>query len=184
MANAIGFFRRGGKIIPIRAASGAARGAARGSRVAKIARVAKVAGQAGAAAAGANAARKSGIKNNKSIKVNKALDMTGLGLSVASGVIAAATFSGGWKSAATGVIASHAIDAAGIAANIASVAGRGHGKERTKQAVKQEARNLVVGNVVWAAGMIGLKRNRVAVAGYAAKILEFGRKAVKVARNI
>lgn len=173
MADVTGFFRKGGKIIPIRAAAGV-------GRAGKITRAVKVAGHAGVAAAGVHAIRKSGLKS-KEIKVNRALDMTGLGLSVAAGVVAASTFSGGWKSAVGGAIASHAVDAAGIAANVASVAGRGNARARAEQGAKQEARNFIVGNAVWGAGFLASGKNRKALAGYATSILKFARKAVQVA---
>ncbi len=99
-------------------------------------------------------------------------------------MVAAATFTGGWKSMVGGAVASHAIDAAGIAANVASVAGKGHLKERAEQAAKQEARNFAIGNAVWGAGLIGVKKNRTELVGYAKKILEFGRKAVNVASGV
>ena len=174
-----GFFRKGGRVIPIRAATGASHA----GRAAKIGRVVKTATHAGVAAVGVNQIRKSGLKS-KEIKVNRALDMTAIGLSVASGVVAASTFTGGWKSMVGGAVASHVIDAAGIAANVASVAGRGNGRARAEQAAKQEGRNFLIGNAVWGAGLVGIKKNRKELAGYAEKILEFGRKAVRVASEV
>lgn len=94
------------------------------------------------------------------VKVNKRLDYAGLGLSVASGVVAAATISGGLRRFAIGTGISHALDAAGIAANVASVAGKGQRKERIKQGAKQETRNFIIGNGIYAAGLVGFKQNR------------------------
>lgn len=176
-SDVLGFFRKGGKVIPIRAASSAARAASHGS---KAAHVVKAVARAGIVAKGVHSIRKSGLKS-KEIKVNRALDMTGLGLSVAAGIVAASTFSGGWKSIAAGAVASHAVDAAGIAANVGSVAGKGKLKARAEQGAKQEARNFIVGNAVWGAGLLASSQNRKALVGYTKTILKFARKAVGVA---
>lgn len=177
MADVLGFFRSGGKIIPITKHSA---NVVHGARAVKAA---KIVGGAAVSSYGAKKIRQEGLKNTK-IKVNQKLDLTSLGLSIASGVISAASFTGGVKRVAGGALLSHAVDALGTAATIGSVAGKGQGKERAKQAAKQEARNFVVGNAVYAAGIIGVKKNRQAVVGYAKKILEYGRKAVRVAEVI
>lgn len=156
------FIRKNGKIIPI----GAARVASVGARAAG----------AGAAALAAHSASKEKAKH---ITVNHKLDLTGLGLSVASGAVAAATFStpAGFVG---GHLAAHAIDAAGIGANIGSVAGRGHAKERAQQGAKQEFRNLLVGNAIYGAGVLGVKKNRDALIGATQKILALARKGLRV----
>lgn len=120
------------------------------------------------------------VRKPTGIKVNHALDLTGLGLSVASGALAAATFSGGVKGLVGGHLAAHGIDAAGIAANVASVSGHGKIKARAKQAAKQETRNFLVGNAVYAAGVLGSSNNRAALAGYTSKIVGLARKALRV----
>lgn len=94
------------------------------------------------------------------VKTNKKLDALAVGLSVASGVVGAATFSRGIKGFAGGLVLSHGLDALGVAANVASVAGTGQRKERVKQAARQEARNFVLGNVIFGAGILGSQRNR------------------------
>lgn len=200
MGDAIGFIRKNGRIIPLRGASGAAHKVAKGALQAHhaIKNIAKIPKH--------TQTLKQDTKS-KGIKVNRALDMTALGLSIASGVVAAATFSGGWKSLAAGAIASHVIDAAGIAANVASVTDKKQlssvygkvksgnysaikelGTAKNKQAAivagKNEARNFVIGNAIYAAGLVGIKRNRTELAGYAKSILNFGRKALKVASKV
>lgn len=100
---------------------------------------------------------------NEPIKPNKRLDYAGLGLSIASGVIGAATASGGMKRFAAGTVASHALDAAGITLNVASVAGKGRSKDRLKQGAKQETRNFLIGNGIYVAGLVGFKQNRMAM---------------------
>lgn len=98
----------------------------------------------------------------KQVKVRAGYDALGVGLSVASGVIGAATFTGGAKRFASGFIASHVVDAAGLAANAASVAGSDNKTERAKKFAKQEVRNTVLGNAVYVAGLLALKQNRAA----------------------
>lgn len=171
MANSgVRFIRKGGKIIPIRAVSKVA---------GRAIPVARVAGAAGAAySIRKNVKKFKANPKQKDIKVNKSLNALGLGLSVASGALGAATFSHGAKGFLGGFIAGHALDAGGVAANIASVAGKGKLKERATQAARQEARNFVIGNAVYAAGLIGIKKNREKVAEYAGKLVQFARKAL------
>jgi hypothetical protein len=175
MASGLRFIRKGGRVIPIAAkALPAARGA-------------KLAGHTVKGTAG-------GVVNRKikapvpPVKVNRGLDLAGLGLSVASGVLGAATFSSGVKGFVGGAIGGHAIDAAGIAANLGSVAGKGRLKDRATQAAKQEGRNLVIGNAVFAAGVLGSSKNRATLAGMAkgaaagaAKVLAVSRKVLRLA---
>lgn len=122
------------------------------------------------------------------VQTNKKLDALGVGLSVASGVVSAATFSKGVKGFAGGLVASHGLDALGVGANLASVAGKGQRKERVKQAARQEARNFVIGNAVFGAGIIGSKTNRATLKRAITKgsqkvfaatsaVLKFGRRA-------
>ncbi len=166
MSGATGFFRKDGKIIPIRAA--AAAGAVVAAHKVKSARAINAAVQL-----------KKHPNADKKIHVNRALDLGSLGLSIASGVVAAATF-GTPKGLVAGFLASHAIDAAGIGANIASVAGKGDTKLRAKIAAKQEGRNFIAGNAVYAAGVLGTATGRAALVNYTSKILEFGRKVLRV----
>lgn len=114
---------------------------------------------------------------NQPVKVRRGWDAAGLGLSVASGGLAAAYFSGhGAKGFVGSQVASHAIDALGVSANIASVAGRGNAKGRARQGARQEARNFILGNAVYAAGVVGLKRNRSALAGQVKRVAQWGKK--------
>ncbi len=167
MSQALRFIRKNGRVIPIGAA---AAGAGKAAHVA-------------VAAAGAHAIKKTGIKNkNPNIKVNRSLDLTGLGLSVASGVIAAATFATP-KGLALGHAAAKAIDVGGITANAASVAGRGNGKERAIQGAKQEARNFAVGNAIFLGGIVASSANRKAAVGYAKKGVEYASKILAFARK-
>lgn len=179
--NQVKFVRKGGRVIPIRIAKGAAKVAKRAAPLAR-----------GVALAGAAYGIEKGIKQRKAnpkqdIKVNRGLDALGLGLSVASGAVGAATFSHGAKGLIGGMIAGHAMDIGGIASNIASVAGKGKLKERAKQAARQEARNLIVGNAVYAAGILGVKRNREQAVKYgvaaAEKTAEYAQKIVAFARK-
>jgi hypothetical protein len=174
------FIRKGGRVIPIREPDAVISKAGRtlltrGSKPLKILR--------GAAVVGTAADITRGIKKFKAnpkqkIKVHQGLDALGLGLSVASGALGAATFSHGAKGLISGMIAGHAIDAGGIAANIASVSGKGKLKERATQAARQEARNLVIGNAVYAVGILAVKKNREKLAEYAVKLVQFARKAL------
>lgn len=182
MGDAIGFIRKNGRIIPLHAASGVGR---HGKLVGHAAHAYNISRRASSVKKHVNTYKKDDGKDNK-VKINRALDMTGLGLSVASGVVAAATFSGGWKTLAAGALASHAIDAAGIAVNVASVA-KGNAENKSgaaKQAAKQEARNFAIGNAIYGAGLVGIKKNRQELVGYAKSILKFARKAVNVASDV
>lgn len=163
------FIRRGGKIIPIRAA---------GKVAGRALPIARAAGAAGAAYSIKKNIKKFKANPKQDIKVNKGFDALGLGLSVASGAIGAATFSSGAKGFLGGFVAGHALDAAGVASNIASVAGKGKLKERAKQAARQEARNFIVGNAVYGAGLLGIKKNREKIAEYAGKLVAFARKSL------
>lgn len=174
MANAaVSFIRKNGKVIPIRAARAAGHVARAGA----------------AAAVHGSVQTKSGEParhpDKPKFKVNTRLDALGLGISIASGAIAAATFSTP-KGFVAGHVAAHALDAAGVTANLASVTGKGNARERAKQGAKQELRNLVLGNLVYGAGVIAFKRNRAAAAGYAKKgiaaagtIMELARRALR-----
>jgi hypothetical protein len=114
------------------------------------------------------------------VHVRKGLDALGLGLSVASGVVGAATFSRPTKGFLGGFVAGHALDVVSTAANVASVAGRGNRKERLKQAGRQELRNIVVGNAVYVAGLVGMKSNRTRINSIARGIVNFSKKAKAV----
>lgn len=176
MADTVGFFRKNGKIIPIhKVAGGAAKSAiSTGARAGY--RAGHIAGRATQYGLGAYAIHQA-VKKKPQIKVNSGLDALGVGLSALSGAIGAATFAGGTKSFVAGAAAGHAIDIAGVAANAASVAGQGDKKGRAKQFARQEGRNFLIGNGVFAAGLIGMKRNREALA-------EGSKKAVAVTQKI
>lgn len=169
-SDALRFIRKNGKIIPITAAKGA-RAAAVTTRVG---RAATAIGAGASLAHGARLAKTS--KGHSDVKVNKKYDAAGFALSVASGVVAAATFGLGIKGFAAGAVASHGLDALGISANIASVAGRGNAVGRTKQGAKQEARNLIVGNAVFAGGVLASKSGR-------ARLVSWTQKAVSLAKK-
>lgn len=190
----IRFIHKDGRIIPIRsAAASAGQAAGRGIRkvggkLASLHKQTRFAHGAVVGAGAAIAAQHGSIKSNHpEVKVNQKLNLLGLGLSIGTGVLGAATLSHGAKSFIVGSAASHAIDALGVGLNVASVAGNGHKAERAKQAAKQEARNFAVGNAVYLAGAVATKGNRAAlVAGakgtlkYAGKTLAFARKVLRV----
>lgn len=171
MSGPIRFIHKNGHVIPIGAAvAGAAR---------KYGALHEVTKASAASVAGSVAEKH--IKSQKgTFKVNKSLDVLGLGTAIASGVVGAATASMGAKTAIAGYAASHVIDAAGIGINAASVAGKGHAKARTKQFAKQEARNLAIGNAIYLGGLLGIRKNRQAVAAGATKALGIARKFLRV----
>lgn len=183
------FIHKDGRIIPIRAAASAAGGrrAKVAGRVLKTAKAASVAGATAAATKAYQESRKK--KKDTGIKVDKKFDAAGLGLSVASGVVAAATFGMGAKGFTAGMVGSHVLDAASIAANVKAVSGKGHIKERAQEGAKRETRNIIAGYGVYGAGILAFKGNRQAAvkhaktaASYAQKVLALGRKALRVAR--
>ena len=201
MIPALRWIHKNGKAIPIRAAANAAgksydkhkknADAAGGAGIVahtavKAARTARFASHTVKGAVGLTGT--AALKNHQTkIKVNPLMNMTAIGTAVASGVIGAATFASGTKGFLIGSAITHGIDAAGIAANIASVAGKDNLKDRAKQGAKQEARNLIIGNAIYAAGIVGMPRNRSAlksgaeIAGkYAVKTLAFARKVLRV----
>lgn len=188
------FIRKDGRIIPIHARAAGNASARTGARAAvgaagkKLAKLHKSTRFAHGVAVGAGAAMiahhgKIGSRHPQ-VKVNKKLDLLGLGLSVASGVAGAATFSHGARGLLAGFVASHAIDAAGIAANVASVTGKGHKIERAKQGAKQEARNFVIGNAVFAAGIVATKNNRATLVKGAKAGLKYAGKTLAIARKV
>jgi hypothetical protein len=168
MSDAIRFIRKNGRIIPIRASLGAGH----------IAKAASLATGAGAA----YSTHKNGFKKSDKINVNHKLDLASLGLSAATGAIGAATFATP-RGLALGSAATHVIDAAGTALAAASVVGKGHKKERAKQFARQETRNFLVGNAIYGAGILGLKKNREAAAEYAVKGLEYSKKILGFAKK-
>ncbi len=195
MANdgVIGFFRRNGKVIPVRASSGGGNsnrmhdgGNHPGSHIAtkinkakdklkEASEQAKVHANTGLQKVGVDARF-----HVEPIKANKKLDALGLGLSVASGVVSAATFSHGTKGFLSGVLGSHVLDAAGIGANVAAVAGKGRTKERAQLAAKNEFRNFVVGNAVFGAGLVMSKKNRGAIKSLVSVVSAMGKKAMRM----
>jgi len=177
MADDMRFIKKNGRVIPIRAAQGAGR--VLSHKVLKGARIATAAGAAGAAAIAAKK-HKSIKGTNTGIKVNKSWDLAGLGLSVASGAVAAATFGMGVKGFTAGLIGSHALDAASVGANIKGVAGHGQLKARATEGAKHETRNILVGYGVYGAGILASKGNRQAAVNYAGKILQVARKVLRL----
>lgn len=178
-----GFFRKNGRVIPIREASG------KGAHTSVHPARSKLKSAVDYAKDTKEDLKSRANKHLKKlgtqaqmhvapIKVNNKLDALGLGLSVASGVVGAATLAGGAKVFAAGIAGSHVIDAIGIGANAASVAGRGRKVERAKQGARQELRNLIVGNAVYALGAMGTKRNREAVTAAARTAVTVTRKLV------
>lgn len=182
MSDGISFIRKNGRVIPIRASGG---GGGHAKAFAKAAKgpLAKAGHFARAAAIGAGVSQvaEHGM-GSKAIKVNNKMDLLGLGASIASGAAGALLFNTPKKLAA-GFIATHALDAAGIAANVASVSGKGKKIERTKQAAKQEARNFVAGNAVYLAGIVGIKSNRDAAKSALKKAPAAAEEALAIARS-
>lgn len=168
MNGPVRFIRKHGRVIPIRDA------AATGAKVAAV----------GAAAyelhKGAKQKQNFIDKFKPKIKINKGLDALGLGLSVVSGAVGAATFGRSAKSFVGGMVASHGIDALGITANVASVKGHGQRAERIKQATRQEARNLVVGNAVYFGGILATKGGRKIVGTGVSKAVGIARKFLRL----
>jgi hypothetical protein len=174
-AAAVKFIRKNGKIIPIRGASGAGH-AGKFVKAAKAARAV-----AGAATVGV-AAKHLGSKTG--VSVNKQFDLAGLGLSFASGAVAAATFGMGAKAFVAGQVGSHVLDAASIAANIKGVSGKGNLAARAKEGAKREARNQIIGWGTYGAGVLAFKGNRQAAAKYAGTALNFARKVLRIGSHV
>lgn len=181
------FIRKNGRIIPIRQAA-AAGGRKVAGGLAKLHKQTRFAHGAIVGAGAAQAAHAGTFKStHPEVKVNQKLNLLGLGLSIGTGILSAATLSHGAKGFIAGAAASHAIDALGVGVNVGSVAGKGHKFERAKQAAKQEARNFAIGNAVFAVGAVATAKNRATlVAGakagikYAGKTLAFARKVLRV----
>ncbi len=153
---AVRFIRKAGRVIPLRGVSGAYNASKHGTNVFKAATLG-----AGVAAIKRSEKRKKSLGERIfPIKVNRGYDALGLGLSVATGALSAATFHSGVKGFIGGQVIAHGIDAAGIAANTASVAGHGRLRARVEQGAKQEARNFIVGNGVYFAGVLAQKKTR------------------------
>lgn len=186
--NGVRFIRKNGRIIPIK--PGAWDHAARTTIVGRKLVHGAVAGTGLALSArdAYRARNKAKIPKNPNVKVNKGWNAAGLGLSIASGALAAATFAkngNGWGSVIKGAVASHIIDAAGVAANIKSVSGsKASDRDKAEQIAKQEGRNFLIGNGVYAAGMFGLKRNRKAAVDYVKSGYKVSKKVVKAARTL
>ena len=172
---AVRFIKKNGRTIPIRAAGAASAHASHAHKILKSAKGAAAIGGAGIAVHQAATGARPG-----KIKVSETLKTLGIIGSVASGALGAATFTGSGKKIAAGIVGSHVLDAVGTAANIASVAGNKNKKEAAKVAAKQEARNFVIGNAVFAAGVFGLKKNRAAGVQYAKSVVNVARKILRV----
>jgi hypothetical protein len=156
------FIRKGGKVIPI--------GALRGGVFAKKTISAGI--------------RSSGLaikRPETNIKPKQGLRALGFGLSVASGIVGAATVSGGAKKLLTGLAVSTGLDIASSTANVAAYTGKGNGKERFKLAAKQEGINQSVGWGIYGAGLLASKKNRQAIGG---GIKTFGMKASSLIRRV
>lgn len=176
------FIRKNGKIIPIRdgakgatrtVARGAVKGAAKRAIIKGASRGFRL-GQAAGIATAAVAAKK--IKRQP-IKVDPVMNAVGIGAAVASGVAGAAGFSHGAKGFFGSLGVSLGLDAVSTGANIASVRkGPGTTKQKALQVAKQEARNIVIGNAVYGAGLLAVQKNREKVVEYASKFVQFGRK--------
>lgn len=179
----VGFFRKDGRVIPIRASSGGRQGRAStkvpGRHGLPLARGAQVAATAASTTYQVHRSIQAHKAPAQKIQVRRGLDALGIGLSVASGVLGAVTFSGGTKSFIGGAVGGHVLDAAGIAANAASVTGKGKTKSRIRQGARQESRNFLIGNAVYAAGILGSKTNRATLVASAKKLIEFGKKALR-----
>lgn len=193
MSDTVGFFRKNGRIIPMHKGGDGVYKARGAGKLAKVGHIAKLGAIKGVKAASLVASAQTVHEKvqqhranpKQDVPVNKKLDAFGLGTAVLSGAIGAATFSSGAKTFLTGAVGSHAVDLVGISANLASVAGKGKTQARAKQAARQEARNFLVGNGVYLAGIAATKSNREAAAKYAEKavlhskkILDFARKAL------
>jgi hypothetical protein len=170
-----GFFRRGGKIIPIRMAAGAHRS----GRIALSTAKAGALGGSAYETHRAHTRKKSLHERLIPVKVNRKLDAVGLGASVASGVIGAATFHSSLRGLLAGQVVGHVIDAGGIAANVASVKGHGRLKDRAEQGAKQEARNFLVGNAVFYGGVLAQKKTREGLKVFGKKALTYGAKLLR-----
>ena len=166
------FIRKDGRIIPIRD-----QGAGVAAKVGHIYQRKLGHAKAAVMSVRRGVAQNTGI-GHPAIRVNRGLDALGLGISLASGAVAGLGFGTGVKGLAASQTLAHAMDFGGIAANAASVAGRGQAKDRAVQGAKQEARNFVLGNGLLLGLMIGLKRNRAAAVQYAKKSWDVGAKAV------
>lgn len=174
------FIHKDGRIIPIRAAQSA------GTVARKAVAIGKAASAIGATASAAKATRdrsKNKFTAQPMNLTNKKWDAAGIGLSVASGAVAAATFGLGAKGFIAGQLASHGIDALSIAANVKGVAGKGHTKERVIQGARNEARNQILGYGVYGAGIVAVKTNREAAVKYGSKGLAYGKKVLDLARK-
>lgn len=194
MNSVTGFFRRNGKVIPIRSSSGEHQqkgnihdqgNSAHTAAVHKLNQAAAGVRHAGETAkihinVGLEALGSNVRLPVEPIKVNRKLDIAGLGLSIASGLVGAATFSGGSKKFIAGLAGSHILDAAGIGANIAAVAGKGRLKERSKLAAQNEFRNFAIGNAVFGVGLLASSKNRQAIKSFAGIAAAMGKKALRI----
>jgi hypothetical protein len=163
-----GFIRKNGKIIPLHAAVGAAKGAAFAASSYETARALRH-------------KKTFWEKLRPSIKVDRKWDAAGIGLSLASGALGAATFGFGTKGFLAGQAATYAIDAASVGAAGAAVQGKGRIKERAKTFATIEARNIVLGNAVFYGGILAQKASRervVKVVTKGIKFLRLGKKAM------
>lgn len=166
MSDVIAFRRIHGRIIPVKAGGNPLNKASAG-KAARLAGHAAVIGGAGYLAS----------KSNKkgTLQPNRGLQAVGFATNVASGILSGATmFSGGkkfWASQA----GSFGLDAVSSTANVASFAGKGKLKQRAKLAAKQEVINNAAGYAAFGATLLSSAKGR-------AKLLEYGQKAVSLAK--
>lgn len=189
------FIRKNGRIIPIREpdavyGKGGAKIASKSSPGMKIAKGLAAAGSGLLIAQGARNihAVKAVQKKEGGFKSHAGLDALGLAAAVASGVVGAATFTSSARGFIGGLGASFALDAVSSGANVASVSRglSGHTKKqevkrRALQGLKQEARNVVVGNAVFAAGILATPAGRARIMSGVSKLGSLARKVLKLA---
>lgn len=170
VGGAVRFIRVNGKVIPIRAPTGAG---------GKVAARAITKGATKAAASPTLHKIANHLSKQKSIKPNFMLKYGSEALSVAEGAA-----SGLLPMNAKGLVAGVGVHVAGEVAvgglGAAAYAGKGHKALRLKAIAKQEATNQALGWGAFAATSLGTKAGRAAAAGAAEKILSFARKTLGV----
>lgn len=165
------FIRKGGKVIPIRAA--------RAARLGRVAQIPLRGAQTVAAAKGIKKLNHD-ITKKPNIKPNQFLNAAGTAVAVGSGVVSGALFGGGARGFLAGTAASLGLDFGSTALTIAAHAGKGHMKTRAKMAAKEEFKNVIIGNAAYGATILAVPRSRAKLMEYVGKISAFGRKALKL----
>ncbi len=122
----------------------------------------------------------------KKVEHHKGLKFAATALSIASGVLSGATLFGGGKKLLIGQAVSTGFDIASATTNVASVAGKGHKKERVKMVARQELVNQVIGYGAMAATVVALpsqRRGLISFSGGAYNTLKaLGQKALHYAK--